>query len=495
MFDKVLVANRGDVAIRVMRACRELGVTTVGVYSEADRNALHVRYADEAYPIDGESLRSSYLQIGRIVNVAIRSGADAVHPGYGFLAESPQFAQACAEAGLVFIGPNVDTLHLLNDRLRLNRKLREAKVPVLPVTREGLDAEACLRAAEGIGFPLLVRPVGVSSGPGERAALSPDELTALLNTYRRETEEPRSGVYLEPWLAGARRIEIHVFADRDGRVIYLGDSEGTIRRRHQKLIEEAPSPAMTPELRQEMGRVACDVARIVGFAGIGTVEFWLDGQGRFHFLNMNPRLWVGHPVIEMVTGIDLVKEQIRIASGRRLRYGQEDVTMRGHAIECRVHAEDPYDGFKPSVGQINRLIEPGGPFIRVETGVYEGFQVSYYYDPLLAKLVVWGESRGEAILRMRRALAEYRVVGVKTNLPFLQQIMNRTSFIGGQFDLSQEDEYFAVSRGVRDELLKASAIAAAILAYRQRAESLAAFRVTQRPSPWKVAGRWEVMGE
>ncbi len=495
MFDKVLVANRGDVAIRVMRACRELGVETVGIYSEADRNALHVRYADEAYPIGGESLRSSYLQIGRIVDVAIRSGADAVHPGYGFLAESPQFAQACAEAGLSFIGPNSDTLHLLHDRLKLNKKLQEATLPVLPVRRESLDAEACLKAAEQIGFPLLVRPTGVSGGAGERVALSSDELAALLTTYRRETEEPRSGVYLEPWLPAARRIEIHVLADHDGQVIYLGDSEGTIRRRHQKLIEESPSPAMTPELRQEMGQIACDIARIIGFVGIGTVEFWLDSQQRYYFLNMNPRLWVGHPVIEMVTGIDLVKEQIRIASGRRLRYRQEDAVMRGHAIECRIHAEDPYDGFKPSVGQITRLIEPGGPFTRVETGVYEGFQVSYYYDPLLTKLVVWGESRGEAILRMRRALAEYRVVGVKTNLPFLQHIMDRTSFIGGQFDLSKEDEYFTVSGGIRDELLKAAAIAAALLAYRQRTQSLTAFRVTQRPSPWKVAGRWEVMGE
>jgi len=495
VFEKILAANRGDVAIRVMRACRELGVETVGIYSEADRNALHVRYADEAYPIGGESLRSSYLQIGRIVGVAIRSGANAIHPGYGFLAESPQFAQACAEAGIVFIGPNADTLRLLNDRLRLKRKLQEANVPALPVCRETLDSEACLKAAEQIGFPLLVRPLGVSSGPGERVALCPEELLALLAAYRRETEEPRSGVYLEPWLPSARRIEVHVLADHSGQVIYLGDSEATIRRRHQKLVEESPSPAMTADLRREMGQIAGDIARIVGFEGIGSVEFWLDQQGHYYFLNMNPRLWVGHPVIEMVTGIDLVKEQIRIASGRKLRYRQEDVVMRGHAIECRVHAEDPYDGFKPSTGQISRLMEPGGPFTRVETGVYEGFQVSYYYDPLITKLVVWGEGRGEAILRMRRALAEYRVVGVKTNIPFLQQIVDRTTFIGGQFDLSRDDEYFMVSRGARQELFKASAIAAAVLAYRQRMQNIAAFRVTQRPSPWKVAGRWEVMGE
>jgi acetyl-CoA carboxylase biotin carboxylase subunit len=495
MFKKVLVANRGDVAVRVMRACRELGVETVAIYSEADRNALHVRYANEAYPVGEGPARSSYLDISRIVDVAIRSDADAIHPGYGFLAEHPLFPLACMEGGITFIGPDSKTIRMLRNRLWMREHLQKAEIPVLPMTKESLDPDDLRPAAEQLGFPLLVRPVAGGGGLGERLVVSSEELEDLLATATREAASSfgMGEVYLEKSVPGARRVEVHVLADNSGQIICLGESEGTIRRRHQKLIEESPAPAMPPALREEMSRVACDVAQMVGLVGIGTVEFWVDHAGQYYYLNMNPRLWVGHPALEMVTGIDLVKEQIRIASGRHLRYTQGDIVPRGHAVECRIHAEDPYDGFRPSVGQITRLMESGGPGTRVETGIYEGFEVSHYYDPLMVKLVAWGERRGEAILRMRRALDEYRVVGVKTNIPFLQQIMNRTSFIGGRFDASQEDTYFTAVKGSRDELFEASAIAAVLLAHQKRIEGTDAFKALRKPSPWKVAGRWEEM--
>ncbi len=497
MFKKVLIANRGDVAVRVMRACRELGVETVAIYSKADRNALHVRYADEVYPIGEGPARSSYLDIERIIEVAVRSNSDAIHPGYGFLSENRAFAQACADAGIAFIGATPQAIDALADRRRLGESLEAAGVPVWPMSRQTLDPDGLRQAAEKLGFPLLVRPVAGGGGLGERLVLSFDDLNDLISLASIEAASSfgTGEVYLEKSLPGARRIEVHVLADSAGQVIYLGESEGTIRRRYQKLIEESPSPVVTPELRAQLGPAACQVPRQIGYVGIGTVEFLLDHSGKFDFLHFAPRLWVGHPVLEMVTGLDLVKEQIRVASGRRLRYQQADIVLRGHAISCRIHAEDPYAGFAPSVGQITRLMEPGGMGTRIETGVYEGFEVSHYYDPLIAKAVVWGEGRGEAIMRMRRVLSEYRIVGVKTNIPFLEQIMNRTSFIGGQFEASQEEAYFSVVRPVREDLFKVSAIAAALLAHQNRTRAIAAFNLGRRSSPWKVAGRWEEMGE
>jgi acetyl/propionyl-CoA carboxylase alpha subunit len=497
MFKKILVANRGDVAVRVMRACRELGVETVAIYSDADRNALHVRYADEAYPVGEGPARSSYLNISRIVDVAIRSEADAIHPGYGFLAENPLFSQACMEGGVIFIGPDSKTMRALSDRLWVRDRLKEADVPVVPLSRETAETDDFRKAAERIGFPLLVRPVAGSGGRGERLVSSPEDLEELLATASREAESAfgQADVYLEWVLPGGRHIEVHVLADGQDQVVYLGESEGTIRLRHQKLVEEAPSPAMTPELRSELGRAACDVARQVGYVGAGTVDFLLDKDGRYYFLHMSPRLSVEHSMLEMSAGVDYVKEQIRVASGRKLRYDQADIVPRGWAIECRIRAEDPYDEFKPSTGRIIGLVEPGGPSTRVESGVYEGFEVSHYYEPSIAKLAVWGEGRGEAILRMRRALSEYQVAGIRTNIPFLQKIMDRTSFIGGRFDATRDDEYVSGVRGDRDALLKVSALAGVMLHHRKRSDRLASLRVGRKPSAWKVAGRWEEMGE
>jgi acetyl-CoA carboxylase, biotin carboxylase subunit len=496
MFKKILVANRGDVALRIMRACRELGVKSVAVYSDADRKALHVRYADEAYLVGEGPARSSYLNLGRIIDVAIRSRADAVHPGYGFFAENPRLSQACMEAEIGFIGPDAEMIRRLGDRLHVREELQRAGFPVVPMSAVGLDEADFREAARRLGFPLVVKPVAGSGGRGERLVGAEDELAELLAAARREAELAfgEGAVYLERALSGVRRIEVQLLADSFGQVICLGESEGTIQRRHQKLVEEAPSPAVHPELRVRMQSTAIAITRQVGYVGAATMEFVLDASGQYYFMHMSPRLHVEHPVIEMVAGLDLVKEQIRIASGRKLRHGQDAVRLSGCALECRIHAEDPYDGFKPAIGRISRLSEPSGPGVRVDSGVGEGSEISHYYDSLISKVVAWGETRGEAILRMRRALDEYRIVGVKTNIPFLQQILNRTSFIGGQFDASQEDQYFAMMESNRDELREISAVAAVLLTHQSRTRRPAGEPRT-KPSAWKVAGRWEEMSD
>jgi len=497
MFKKILVANRGDVALRVMRACRELGVKSVAVYSDADRNALHVRYADEAYPVGEGPARVSYLNIGRLIDVAIRSRADAVHPGYGFLAENPRLPQACMEAEISFIGPDAEMIRRLGERLRVREDLQRAGFPVLPASAIGANESDWHEAAQRLGFPLVVKPTAGSGGRGERWVGSEENLGELLAAARREAELAfgDGAVYLERALQGVRHIEVQLLADAFGQVICLGESEGTIQRRHQKLVEEAPSPAVSSDLRTRMQETAIAIARNVDYVGAATMDFVLDASGQYYFMHMGPRLHVEHPVIEMITGLDLVKEQIRIASGRRLRHSQSVVTLRGCAIECRIHAEDPHDGFKPSTGRISRLSEPSGPGVRVESGVGEGSEISHYYDSLISKVVAWGETRGEAILRMRRALDEYRIVGVKTNIPFLQQILNRTSFIGGQFDASQADQYFTMVESNRDVLREISAVAAVLLTHEARTRRPRLAEPRKKPSAWKVAGRWEEMSD
>ncbi len=497
MFKKVLVANRGDVALRIMRACRELGVKSVAIYSDVDRNALHVRYADEAYSVGEGPARASYLNLGRIIDVAIRSRADAVHPGYGFLAENPRLAQACLEAEISFIGPDSEIIRRLGERLQVRDELQHAGFLVLPASAVSFNEADLRKAADRLGFPLVVKPVAGSGGRGERLVGSQEDLAELLAAARREAEAAfgEGAVYLERALPGVRRIEVQLLADAFGQVVCLGESEGTIQRRHQKLVEEAPSPAVSPDLRARMQSTAIAIARQLGYVGAATMEFVLDASGQYYFMHMSPRLHVEHPVIEMITGFDLVKEQLRIASGRRLRHEQDAMTLRGCALECRIHAEDPYDGFKPSTGRITRLSEPSGPGVRVDSGIGEGSEVSHYYDSVISKVVAWGETRGEAILRMRRALDEYRIVGVKTNIPFLQQILNRTSFIGGQFDGAQEDQYFVMVESDRDQLREISAVAAVLLAHQARTRRPAAGDQRKKPSAWKVAGRWEEMGD
>jgi len=466
MFKKVLVANRGEIAVRIIRACRELGLETVAVYSEADRTALHVRYADQAYPIGPAPVQESYLRWERIVDVAIRAGADAVHPGYGFLAENYVFAQACHEAGLIFVGPSLQTIGLMSDKMAARRAVKAAGVPIAPGTDYGLSDEELIGAAEELGYPLLIKPAHGGGGKGMRIIESPEEVPRALAAARRESKAVFGDdiLYLEKIVEGARHIEFQILADGFGNVIHLGERECSIQRRHQKLIEEAPSRALDEELRRRMGEAAIKVARTVGYLNAGTVEFLLDRDKNFYYIEMNCRLQVEHSVTEMVTGIDIVKEQLRVASGRRLRYSQDDVRLRGWAIECRIIAEDPYKGFLPSPGRITGLYEPSGPGVRVDSGVYQGFEVSLYYDSLIGKLVAWGETRGEAILRMRRALDEYRIVGIKTNIPFYQQIVNDTRFIGGQFDTRFVEHRFSIVERECEEHLEVVAIVATLLA-------------------------------
>ena len=397
MFKKVLVANRGEIAVRILRACRELGMASVAVYSEADRNALHVRYADEAYLLGPAPSRESYLRGDKIINIARQHGADAIHPGYGFLAEREAFAAACEEAGITFIGPKPSAIAAMGDKMTARETVLAAGVPVVPGTQGtgALSDPELLRVAPSIGFPLLIKATAGGGGKGMREVKSLEEMPALLASARREAESAfgDGNVYLEQLLEGARHIEIQILADGHGNVIHLGERDCSLQRRHQKLIEEAPSPFMDEDLRRKMGEVAVKAAKAVEYLNAGTIEFLVDKDKNFYFLEMNTRLQVEHPITEVITGVDIVAEQMRIARGRQLSYKQEDIELRGHAIECRINAEDPYNGFLPSTGRITHSLLPTGPGVRIDTGVYPGFEMTPFYDPMIAKLIVWGETR------------------------------------------------------------------------------------------------------
>lgn len=494
-----MVANRGEIAVRVLRACRELGLSTVAVFSDVDRDALHVRYADEAYPIGPAPAAESYLCIERIVDVARKTQADAIHPGYGFLAENPDLAIACHDAGIGFVGPSPECISLMGDKIAARRKVQEAGVTVIPGAYrplDELDQGQIMELAQEIGYPLLVKAVAGGGGKGMRLARSPQELTTAIPLARREAEASfgNDALYLERLIEEARHIEFQILADDFGSVIHLGERECSIQRRHQKLIEEAPSRALDERLRKKIGEMAVRVARTVDYVNAGTVEFLVDANGEVFFMEMNARLQVEHPVTEMVTGIDIVKEQLRTASGRKLRYSQEDVHIRGSAMECRIQAEDPYNDFLPSVGRITSLYEPTGPGVRVESGIYEGFEVSLYYDPLIAKLVVWGETRGETILRMRRALKEYRIMGIKTTIPFYEQLLNSARFIGGQFDTTFIENRFTPAEEEKEHHTEAAVIVAALLAHRDRQRTVVRV-ASQKASNWKRQGILEAMSE
>jgi acetyl-CoA carboxylase biotin carboxylase subunit len=497
VFKKVLVANRGEIAVRILRACEERGLRTVAIYSDADRTALHVRYAGEAYRIGPPPPRESYLNIPAIIEVAKKSGADAVHPGYGFLSENADFAEAVIAAGLAWVGPPPAAIRAMGNKVAARRTMMAAGVPVVPGTEVGLsDAEAIAAAAE-IGYPVMVKAAAGGGGKGMRLVSEPAELPRALAAARREALAAFGDdtIYLEKLIPKARHIEIQILADHYGNCIHLGERECSIQRRHQKLIEEAPSVAVTPELRAQMGQVAVRAALAVGYTNAGTVEFLLDRTGQFYFLEMNTRLQVEHPVTEMVTGIDIVKEQLTIASGRKLRWRQQDIQLKGHAIECRISSEDPYNNFLPTAGRITSLTEPTGPGVRLESGIYAGFEVSLFYDPLLAKLVVWGESRAEAILRMRRALEEYRIGGIHTTIPFHQQVMDNTRFQGGQYDIGfvEGPEGFRMAVEPSRELARVAAIAAVLVQHErdQQAVILGSARDGRGPglSPWQQLGR------
>lgn len=498
MFKKVLVANRGEIAVRIIRACRELGLETVAVFSEADRQALHVRLADEAYLLGPAPARESYLRADKILKIIKNSGADAIHPGYGFLAERDDFAQACLDAGIAFIGPKPSSIAAMGDKMTARETVRKAGIPVVPGTEDvgNMSNDDLLAIAPKIGFPLLIKATAGGGGKGMREVRSIEEMPELLISARREAESAfgDGNVYLEKLVTGARHIEIQILADTHGNVIHLGERDCSIQRRHQKLVEEAPSSFLDEDLRQRMGEVAVKAAQAVDYVNAGTIEFLVDKDKNFFFLEMNTRLQVEHPVTEMVTGVDIVKEQIRIARGRPLQYKQEDIKINGAAIECRINAEDPYNGFMPSTGIITQSLLPTGPGIRVDTGVYPGFEITPFYDPMISKLIVWGETRAQAILRMRRALEEYRIVGVRTNIPFHQTLMDSHRFMGGQYDTRFVEERFAIQEE-NDPVMTEIAAALATLTAHQQTQRAAQFvqRNERDTSNWKWVGRWERM--
>jgi len=475
MLKKVLVANRGEIAVRILRACRELGLETVAVWSDVDRSALHVRYADEAFNIGPAPARESYLRIDRIIEVALRAKADAIHPGYGFLAENERFAKACAEAGITFIGPPADVIQKMGDKIQARLTVSKQGVAVVPGTYEALRDDAMLAEAEKIGYPLMVKAAAGGGGKGMRRVERAEDLPGAIARARSEAQAAFGDdtVYLEKIIEHARHIEIQILADAKGNVVYLGERECSIQRRHQKLVEEAPSPVVDDDLREKMGKAAVRVAKAANYINAGTIEFLVDSDKHFYFLEMNTRLQVEHPVTELVTGVDIVKEMLRVASGRPLSIKQKDVRLNGWAMECRITAEDPYNGFLPSTGKIISLYEPTGPGVRLESGVYEGFEVSLYYDPLIAKLCVWGADRSAAIMRMKRALSEYKIMGIATSIPFHQKLFTSTSFIAGLFDTSFLDERFTMEQiGDDDEHEKVSAVIAALLTHDRRQHAI-----------------------
>jgi acetyl-CoA carboxylase biotin carboxylase subunit len=502
MFNKILIANRGEIALRIMRACRELGMQTVAVFSEADRQALHVRFADEAYLLGPAQSRESYLRGDIIIDIARRVGAGGIHPGYGFLAERADFAQACLDAGLAFIGPKPSSIAAMGDKAIARKTVSTAGVPVVPGTEaEGsLGDEELMAIAPSIGFPLLIKATAGGGGKGMREVASLAEMHGLLHAARREAEASfgDGNVYLEKLIDGARHIEFQILADQQGNIIHLGERECSIQRRHQKLVEESPSPFIDEDedLRQRMGLVALKAAQEVGYINAGTIEFLVDKEKNFYFLEMNTRLQVEHPVTEMITGVDIVKEQIRIGRGRQLRYKQEDINRNGWAIECRINAEDPYNNFMPSTGRIDQVLLPTGPGVRIDTGVFPGFEISPYYDSLISKVIVWGETRAEAILRMRRSLEEYKVVGVRTNIPFHQNLLDSHRFMGGQFDTQFVEKRFSMEtvNDDQDPLTEIAAIIATLVAHQenQRATNIVQ-RGSRDTSNWKWVGRWERM--
>ncbi|MBI2869631.1 MAG: acetyl-CoA carboxylase biotin carboxylase subunit [Chloroflexi bacterium] len=434
MIKKVLVANRGEIAIRVMRACRELGLTSVAVYSEADKDALFAKYADEAFYIGPAPAVDSYLNIRKIIEVAGQSGADAIHPGYGFLAENPSFAYACEKAGIKFVGPSSRVIELMGNKIAARQEMQKAGVPVVPGTDQCVTDFALARDIAGdIGYPVICKPAGGGGGIGMRIVANEGDLREALESSRAiaSTTFGLADVYIEKYISRPRHIEFQVLADAHGNVVHLGERECSIQRRHQKLIEESPSTVLTPELRTEMGDAAVRVAKWVSYEGAGTMEFLYAG-GRYYFLEANTRVQVEHPVTEMVTGIDIVKQQLRIASGLPLSMKQVDIRPRGWAIECRINAEDSLNNFAPSPGKLKGYRSPGGIGIRVDSGVYTRYSIPPIYDPMISKLIAWGQDRDEAIARMRRALYEYIIAGVKTNIPFHKAVMENPRFVSGE---------------------------------------------------------------
>jgi len=493
MLKKVLIANRGEIAMRIQRACSDLGIDSVAIYSEVDRLMPHVRRATEAYCIGPAPVGESYLCGNKIIDVALKSGADSIHPGYGFLAENADFAQAVIDAGLIWIGPPPAAIRMMGDKTIARETVAAANVLLVPGSTKGLSDDELVKAAENIDYPILVKAAAGGGGKGMRAVYKAEDMPTAIRTARNEAKAAFGDdrVYLEKMVVGARHVEIQILADTFGHVIHLGERECSIQRRHQKLIEESPSPAVNANLRAQMGKVAVAVAIAAGYQSAGTVEFLLDKDNNFYFLEMNTRLQVEHPVTEMVTGVDIAKEMLRIAGGRKLSYTQSDIKMTGWAMECRILAEDPFMNFMPSIGKITALSFPTGIGVRVDGGIYFNMEITPYYDSLLAKLITHGESRGEAILRMRRALDEFRLSGIKTTIPFHIKMMNHARFQAGQLDTTFLENHFDMSEVVSSEYEKIAAIAATIKAHRRTKEAILLHQ--GGPSPWRLYGRREAL--
>jgi len=500
-FRKILIANRGEIAVRVARACREAGIVSVAVFSEADRDSLHVRYADEAYPIGPAAPSESYLNIERILEAARRSGAEAVHPGYGFLSENPRFAEACENRGLVFVGPPPRAMEAMGNKVEARRIMKAAGVPITPGSEGTVGGVADVsRVASEVGYPILIKAAAGGGGRGMRVVRSKDEIESALAACMSEAGSAFGdpSVYVEKYSDRVRHIEVQVLADARGGTIHLGERECSIQRRHQKLIEESPSPLVDSSTRARIGAAAVKACQAIGYRSAGTVEFLADGDGNFHFMEVNARLQVEHPVTEMVTGLDLVQAQFRIAAGENLWIRQEDVRLQGSAIECRIYAEDPERGFLPSPGRITRLRAPGGPGVREDSGVYEGYVMPVHYDALISKLIAWAPTRDEAIDRMRRALDEYLVEGIPTTIVFHRRVMDEPDFREGRLHTRFVEGMNGHPRegaAIPGEMEDIAAIAVALTAQgpppssESRTAGSAGRAGAQIDSQWKRAGR------
>lgn len=496
MIKKVLIANRGEIAVRIIRSCRELGIKTVAVYSEADRRAMHVRYADEAICIGPSESRQSYLNGPGIIEAAKTRGADAIHPGYGFLSENAGFASLCKQEGINFIGPDAETMLVMGNKISARKKMMEAGVPVVPgsLHKTGNDDEI-KSEVEKIGLPVIIKAASGGGGKGMRLVKTMDQLIESVKMAQSEAQASFGDdtVYIEKYIDSPHHIEFQIMADGFGNVEHLFERECSIQRRHQKMIEETPSPFLTPDLREKMGNIAVMAAKAVNYKGAGTIEFLVDSNRDFYFLEMNTRLQVEHPVTERTTGIDLVKEQIMVASGFPLSFKKEDLIQFGHAIECRISAEDPDKGFMPSPGKIMHISEPNGLGVRTDGYVYEGYEVPVYYDPMLTKLIAWGRTRDEAIARMKRALFEYKITGIKTGIKFLERIMDHPTFKSGVYDtffIEKFSDELLLPNHEEPQIYRDMAIIASYFDYLAKLENHAMgdFTIAKQDQKWKKYG-------
>lgn len=495
MIKKLLVANRGEIAVRVMRSCKELDIKTVAVFSDADRKAKHVRYADEAYYIGASPSSESYLRMDKIIEVAKRSGADAIHPGYGFLSENADFSQLCEDEGIIFIGPSPYAIHTMGDKITARQTMMAAGVPVVPGTKEKITSESrALEIIREIGFPVMIKASAGGGGKGMRMVKEEKELISAIRGARSEAKSAfgDDAVYIEKYISSPHHIEFQILADKLGHTIHLCERECSVQRRHQKVVEETPSPLMTAKLREKMGKAAVAAAKAVNYYGAGTIEFLVDDDLNYYFLEMNTRLQVEHPITERVVGVDIVREQINIANGLPLTYQQEQIIQRGHSIECRIYAEDPDNNFMPSPGTIKEIVEPLGLGVRTDGYMYEGFEIPIFYDPMISKLIVWGETRHEAISRMKRALDEYKISGVKTSLAFLRSIMETPAFVDGKYNTHfiEENIDFLLSKRICDTHCEDIAMIAAFVEYLTKLKKIqptTQFEVYT--NKWKDVGR------